>query len=568
MLDSPRTSLLLGSLLAVLALDASAQVKSYSLPGATTGDDFGYAVAVVGDHDGDGGRDFVVGLPGWSGGFGAYSGWSDLRSGADGSVIQGYIGGVGDLHGTSVAALGDVDSDGIEDWIVGSPQVGVRGSGWTMSATGPGHATVFSGASGLMLRTHTGISWGDAFGFSVAGGRDVDLDGVQDYVIGAPVESAAYLFSGASGALIRKIAAFNPETGYAVALTASVNGDANADVVVGAPGAFFNNGRVACFSGATGALLWTSLGVLALGNEMGWALAAPGDLNGDGVADVIAGDREWGNSLGASGEGRAFWLNGTNGAKLGAVVGTQFAGARGTSLAVLGDLDGDGVPEIAVGAPGLSDGTTFTPADDLLIVSGATRAVVSRIEVPASQPQAFAWALAGADLDADGLDDLLVGTPREDGLQPSAGTLTAYTVLSDPVVYCTSQVNSLGCVPNVHWTGTPSFAASTFRVGLSNTLNQKFGLLFWGPGTASVPMGGGTLCLASPVTRTPGQLSGGTPPPAQDCSGAFGYHFDSGYLAANGLVAGTTVGAQYWSRDPAAPSGFHLSDAVLFTVLP
>jgi carboxypeptidase T len=128
--------------------------------------------------------------------------------------------------------------------------------------------------------------------------------------------------------------------------------------------------------------------------------------------------------------------------------------------------------------------------------------------------------------------------------------------------YCTPKVNSLGCVPAIGSSGTPSASAgSGFTVTGSNVRNQKPGLLFYGVnGQASNPFQGGTLCIATPIKRTPAVGSGGTPA-GNDCTGVYAIDFNSfavGGLGGNPLPAlqtpGTVVDAQWWGRDPGFPA--------------
>jgi hypothetical protein len=146
-----------------------------------------------------------------------------------------------------------------------------------------------------------------------------------------------------------------------------------------------------------------------------------------------------------------------------------------------------------------------------------------------------------------------------------------------PVGYCTAKTNSLGCVPQIASSGTSSASATSgFSLQASSALNQKLGLLAYSAaGRAANPFGGGTLCLAAPVRRTPVQLSGGNPPPANDCSGA--YSIDMNAFAAGALggnpdpalgVPGTLVDTQYWSRDPgfAPPQNVGLTAGLEYTV--
>jgi hypothetical protein len=141
-----------------------------------------------------------------------------------------------------------------------------------------------------------------------------------------------------------------------------------------------------------------------------------------------------------------------------------------------------------------------------------------------------------------------------------------------PTVYCTPKIDSAGCVPSIGYSGTPDAnAGSGFSITLANTLNQKSGLLFYGThGAASAPFQGGTMCVNPPNVRTPIQNSNGNATPPDDCSGSFALDFNvriaSG--ADPALVAGATVWAQYWSRDPVDPFTTNLSDALRFAIQP
>ena len=98
-------------------------------------------------------------------------------------------------------------------------------------------------------------------------------------------------------------------------------------------------------------------------------------------------------------------------------------------------------------------------------------------------------------------------------------------------------------------------------------LAGQVGLLLWSLSSDAFPFGGGTLCLGAPLTRTQGQVSGGG---ADPCSGAYSYQFTTVELIFEGMVPGTTVYTQYWSRDTgfAPPNAVGLTDALAFTVCP
>jgi hypothetical protein len=136
--------------------------------------------------------------------------------------------------------------------------------------------------------------------------------------------------------------------------------------------------------------------------------------------------------------------------------------------------------------------------------------------------------------------------------------------------YCLSKKNSQGCQPAIGASGSASASqGSGFVVSTTQVLNNKSGVLFYGHGAQNTPFQGGTLCVATPVQRTPIVNSGGNPPP-NDCSGALSVDFNVWIAGGSdpSLVAGATVFAQSWSRDPQSASLTSLSNALRFTVCP
>jgi hypothetical protein len=139
-----------------------------------------------------------------------------------------------------------------------------------------------------------------------------------------------------------------------------------------------------------------------------------------------------------------------------------------------------------------------------------------------------------------------------------------------PQRYCTAKTSSLGCTPSIGWSGAPSASlAQSFRITASEVLGQKTGFLVYALGSRFLPFQGGTLCVAAPFVRTPPQGSQGA---AGQCNGLFGYEFNARIQSGvdPALVAGATVSAQYYFRDPADPAGFGsgLSDALRFVICP
>jgi hypothetical protein len=142
-----------------------------------------------------------------------------------------------------------------------------------------------------------------------------------------------------------------------------------------------------------------------------------------------------------------------------------------------------------------------------------------------------------------------------------------------PSTYCSGKVNSRGCVPAMTIAGVPSVAwPHDFYLGAMKVLDHKAGALIYSTsGPAMTPFAGGTLCIRSPLRRTPVQQSGGSSA-GSDCSGSFSMDFGAWIGSGNdpALIAGASVWAQYWSRDPgfAPPNAASLSDATTFVIWP
>jgi Tol biopolymer transport system component len=157
--------------------------------------------------------------------------------------------------------------------------------------------------------------------------------------------------------------------------------------------------------------------------------------------------------------------------------------------------------------------------------------------------------------DTNGLADIFIRDPACTGL------------IAD---YCTAKTNSLGCLPSIGSVGIPSQSGpDNFFVTASNVRNKKLGMMIWSLTQDNQPFFGGTLCVHSPIKRTPGQNSGGSSA-GDDCTGTYSFHFSQAYMAQQLLPADTTVFAQFWSRDPgfAPPNNVGLTNGLQFTICP
>lgn len=167
----------------------------------------------------------------------------------------------------------------------------------------------------------------------------------------------------------------------------------------------------------------------------------------------------------------------------------------------------------------------------------------------------------------------IAGEHQADVGASNTGALHMFDVPCPPVtVYCTAQVNSLGCTPAISGVGAPSCSQPTgFSIAAQQVRNQQSGLLFYGTnGRAAQPFQGGTLCVRQPLKRTTLQTSGGSPAPTADCTGTFAFDFNAWVYGTSdpALFPGQHIYAQYYSRDAGATPKVNLTDAIEFYLEP
>ena len=326
---------------------------------------------MVSDHDGDGFNEFLQ-----LGDTACYLGPGSavLRSGADGSVIWQVCGGESGF-GAGGCEVDDHDGDGIPEIVIGEQWTGDPSDPNGQSQAGTLH--VLSGISGLLIKKIHAPSFGDAtvhaglgFGDGVFDVGDQDGDGYVDVLAvpkypttkdsaGQTIKAPVCVFSVISGSLIGTIAAVEPISMVLAhaARIQDLNGDGLDEFILGNPNsspAFQGSGRVALIEGGT-------LDVLAewFGQETferhGSIVRATTDYDGDGIPDVLAGSTLAfdGDPVDVEGVVRAY---GSVSDELLFEIyppdkPSVFQDGFGQALGELGDLNGDGIPEIAIGVP-------------------------------------------------------------------------------------------------------------------------------------------------------------------------------------------------------------------------
>ena len=288
-----------------------------------------------------------------------------------------------------------------------------------------GSAVVYSGASGAILTLLKG-SANSFLGWSVDGRLDLDGDGYNDILVGETGDSSVLAYSPHLATKLYKISGpAGSNFGNAVrSLESDLDGDGVDDFIVGA---WTVDSAYVC-SGATGSKLYAKTG--QSGSLFGFAVSRAGDIDGDHVCDfLIASPNYTDSSLNVVGRVSAF--SGATGTKIWSCDGTTYGAQFGTSVAEPGDLDGDGVADCIVGAPA-DIGPSGYKTGAVSVISGTTGTVVQKIGGDAAT-DAFGYDVRGVsgDIDGDGVRDYIVGAPNGLNGQGYARTISgaAGTVL-------------------------------------------------------------------------------------------------------------------------------------------
>ncbi len=430
-----------------VTVDPVLEEATTTLTGLVEFDGFGISVSGAGDVNGDGFDDVIIGAPrSFSGSLedaGAAYVHHGSRDGVSSTASLTLTGASEDNNlGISVAGAGDVNGDGYDDVIIGASEYD---AGFLEDA---GAAYIHHGSPGGVSASPNLLvagTDGEELGFSVAGAGDVNGDGYDDVIIGAPVyyiggprsEGHAYIHHGSSSGVSSGASttltgeAIEDYFGVAVAGAGDVNGDGYDDVIIGAVGrdsdttvdvgaAYIHHGSS---SGVSSRASRTLMGERAA-DKFGRSVSGVGDVNGDSYDDVIIGAYGYRRPSIAAPAGRVYIHHGSSsGVSSGASVtltGERGVEYLGISVAGAGDVNGDGYGDVIIGAGGREVGSLLVGAATILngSSSGASLDASSTLTGSSERDQFGGCVASAGDVNGDGYDDVIIGgagDPYEEG---------------------------------------------------------------------------------------------------------------------------------------------------------
>jgi hypothetical protein len=553
--------------------------SGFTINGIVSEDRSGLSVSGAGDINGDGIDDLIIGAFNASPNginaagqsyvvFGRTTGFApslnlSTLNGTNGFAINGIA--ANDLSGYSVSGAGDINGDGIDDLIIGAFNASPNGNSFVgQSYVVFGRTTGFApslnlstlnGSNGFRIN---GINADDFSGISVSSAGDINGDGIDDLIIGAfdanpnGINAAGQSYvvfgrstgfaaslnlstlNGTNGFAINGIAA-GDSSGLSVSSAGDINGDGIDDLIIGAFGADPNGNGLAgqsyvVFGRTTGFAPSLNLSDLngtngfaingiAAGDSSGISVSNAGDINGDGIDDLIIGATAaspngnsfvgqsyvvFGRSTGFAPSLNLSTLNGTNGF---AINGIATGDQSGISVSSAGDINGDGIDDLIIGATAadpngidragqsyvvFGKSTGFAPALNLSTLNNTNG---FRINGIATGDNSGLSVSSAGDINADGIDDLIIGAPSADPNSNShAGQ--SYVIYGNRAARLDLNGSAAGINNTITFVGNPVVASniSTLTDGVNSISGASVRILN--------PLNGASETLSANVAGT------------------------------------------------------------------
>jgi hypothetical protein len=424
-------------------------------------DNFGVSVTGLGDVDADGVPDAVLTASRENLPAGTEAGAAYARSGASGVDLQHQVGQFKQqMFGWSSCVPGDLDGDGVRDFLIGAPDF--------IFASTPGKVFAYSGATGALLFKLKGTIVGQDFGIDLAPAGDVDADGIADFCVGANWAGPGnvYVYSGRTQQVLYSFTGSKIDTNMFVGRgLGDLDQDGYGDFGIGAArGGPNGEGEFTAYSGASGSVLWAVTGE-AYGYGFGGGASSLGDIDGDGIPDVAISSTAYSKLI--IGAGRVYVYSGSNGTLRWTYDGT-FTDEQFGKLPADGriDLNHDGVADIIIGSPRRNSCFVYSGVTGMLLYE-------FRGSVDNGWPEYLGWSSSPiGDFDGDGIDDLLIGAPENSRNQTSAGRAYVFAgndlflqadqpsyQLNDPITIEDrgGSPGSPACIVLTDVSGTPTF---------------------------------------------------------------------------------------------------------------
>jgi hypothetical protein len=346
--------------------------------------------------------------------------------------------------GFSVSSAGDVNGDGYSDVLVGAPK-------YDNGQADEGAAFLYPGTAGGISLAATVLECNQAgaqMGYSVSNAGDINRDGFSDILVGAPYydasasnEGVVMIYKGSAGGIVTnspylfKLDQAEANLGISVAMAGDVNGDGYSDMLAGAHQ--FDNGEsnegvgVVILGAPNGLGLVIFLECNKPDAMMGFAVAGAGDVDGDGLSDVMAGARLYSN--GQYLEGAAFIFKGSSAygvvtANPTVIESGQIDARLGHALSCAGDLNGDGYSDIAIGAYLYDKGSSNEGVVMIHLGSqnGIGIAPSQILESDQTEAQFGISVACAGDVNGDGYADLIAGARYYDKGHVNEGAAFIY----------------------------------------------------------------------------------------------------------------------------------------------